>query len=104
MPDRGQQVSVIAQENLKLAIILFQHRWRCTLGWEIKGVNEDTVCLMTGQKKLKDEYKYPDVLPKVNKSDMAGTMEAIKEYLRSCHHVIQAPLAYIFWKTIAVQN
>ena len=39
------------------------------------------VHLMTGQKKLKDQYKYPDVLPKIDKSDMAGTMEAIKEYM-----------------------
>ena len=30
-PDRGQQVLVIAQENLKLAAFLFHHRWRCTL-------------------------------------------------------------------------
>ena len=27
------------------------------------------------------EYKDPDMLPKVNKADMAGTMEFIKEYL-----------------------
>ena len=31
VPNRGQQVSVIAQENLKLAIFQFHHRWRCTL-------------------------------------------------------------------------
>ena len=35
MPNRGQQVSVIPQENLKLAMFLFHHRWRCTLDWEI---------------------------------------------------------------------
>ena len=34
-PNRGQQVSVIAQENLKLKAFLFHHRWRCTLDWEI---------------------------------------------------------------------
>ena len=37
-PDRGQQVSVIAQENLKLAIFLFHHQWRCTFDWEVTGV------------------------------------------------------------------
>ena len=26
MPNRGQQVSVLAQENLKLAVFLFHHR------------------------------------------------------------------------------
>ena len=97
MPKRGWQVSVIAEKNLKLAAFQFHHRWRCTLDWEIMGVNEDTVCLMTGKKKLKDEYKDPDVLPKVNKSDMAGMMEAIEEYLRLHHGVVRVPLAYVIW-------
>ena len=92
MPDRGQQVLVIAQENLKLAAFLFHHRWKCTIDWEIMEVDEGTVCLLAGQKKLKDDYKDPDMLPKINNSDMTGTMESIKEYLRSCHGVIRAPL------------
>ena len=37
-PDRGQQLSVITQENLKLAASLFHHRWRCTFDWEVTGV------------------------------------------------------------------
>ena len=78
MSNRVQQVSVIAQKNLKLAIFLLHHRWRCTLDWQITGVNEDTVHLMTSQKKLRDEYKDLNMLPKINKTDMAGTMEAIK--------------------------
>ena len=57
------------------------------------GVNADTSCLMAGQKKLKDEYKDADVLPKINKSDMAGMMEAIDEYLKSCCGVVRAPLS-----------
>ena len=82
MPNIGQQVLVIAQENLKLAVFLFHHKWRCTLGWEITKVDEGTVCLLAGQKKLKHEYKDPDMLPKINTSDMAGMMESIKEYFR----------------------
>ena len=42
------------------------------------GVSKDTVHLLVSQKMLKDEYKDPDVLPKANKTDMAGMMEAIK--------------------------
>ena len=41
-------------------------------------VQEDTVHLLTGQKRLKDDYNDPNMLPKVNKADMAGTKEAIK--------------------------
>ena len=37
-PNRGQQVSVIAKENLKLAVFLFHHWWRCTFDWEVTGV------------------------------------------------------------------
>ena len=67
-------------------------------------MHEDTVHVLAGKKKLKDEYKDPDMLPKINNSDMAGTMEAIKEYLRSCQGVVRAPLAYIIRKTILVQS
>ena len=57
-----------------------------------------------GQNGLEDDYKDSDVVPKVNKTDMAGMTEAIKEYLRSPHGIIRAPLVYIITKTIAVQN
>ena len=102
MPDRGQQASALAQENLKLAVVLFYHQWRCTFGWEVMGVWEDTVHLLVRQKWLKNKYKDPDMMPKVNKADMAGMMESIKEYLRSCCGVKRA-LAYITRKTIIVQ-
>ena len=74
MPDRGQQVSVIAQENMKQAAFLFHHRLRCTLNWKVMGVCEDAVHLLAEQKKLKDEYKASHMLPKIKKSDMAETM------------------------------
>ena len=104
MPIRRQQVSVIAQENLKLAVFLFHHRWRCNLDWEVTGMHEDTVHLLAGQKRLEGEYKDMDMLPKINKSDMARMMEATEEYLRSCQGVMRAPLAYIIRKTILVQT
>ena len=46
------------------------------------GVHEDTVYLLAGQKKIKDDYKDTNVLPKINKFDIAWMMEVIKEYLR----------------------
>ena len=59
---------------------------------------------MAGQKKLQHEYKDPNVLPKINKSDMAGMVEAIQEYLRLHGDVVRAPLAYVIRKTITVQT
>ena len=78
MPDRGPKVSIITKDNLKLAISLFHHWWRCTIDWEVMGVQEDTVHLLIRQKRLKGEYKDLDMLPKVNKADMAEAMEPIK--------------------------
>ena len=66
------------------------------------GACKDIVHLLADQKRLKDKYKDPNMLPKVIKVDMAGTMEAMEEYLRSCHGVVRAPLAYIIRKTIIV--
>ena len=67
-------------------------------------VNEDILCLMAGQKKLEDKYKDPNVMPKINKPDMEGTMKTIKEYLRLCLGVIQAPFSHVIRKTIIVQT
>ena len=39
MPNRGQQIAVTAQENLKLTVILFHHRVRCNLDWEVLEVH-----------------------------------------------------------------
>ena len=67
-------------------------------------MHEDTVYLPARQKRLKDDNKNTAVLPKINQSDMAGTMEVIKEYLRSCGGVIRAPFAYVIRKNIVVET
>ena len=53
--NREQQVSVIAQANLKLAVFIFPHRWRCTFAWEVTGVHEDTRHLQAGHMRLEDK-------------------------------------------------
>ena len=62
MSNKEQQISVIAQEDLKLAAFLFYQWWRCTFDWEVTGVEEDRVCLLADQMRSKDDYKDPDVL------------------------------------------
>ena len=57
-----------------------------------------------GQRKLENEYKDQDVLPKINKADMVGTMEAISVYLWSHCGVERAPIAYIIGKRMTVQK
>ena len=56
--------------------------------------------LLSREKRLKDKYKDPDVLHKDNKADMAGMMEFIEEYLRSCDGVVRASLAFVIRKAI----
>ena len=67
-------------------------------------MNEDIVHLMAWQKKLKDEYEESNMLPKINKSKMARTTEAMKVYVRSCQGVMRTPLAYIVRKTKIVET
>ena len=43
------------------------------------------------------------MLPEINKADMAGTMESIKEYLRSHHGDMRVLLTYFIRRTITVQ-
>ena len=45
MPDREQQVSVITQETLMLAVFLFHCRWGCTFHWKVMGLWVDRVHL-----------------------------------------------------------
>ena len=44
------------------------------MGREVTGVSKDRFYVQSGQKRLKKEYKDPDMLSKVNKADMAGAM------------------------------
>ena len=44
------------------------------------------------------------MLLKINKADMTGTMEAIKENLRSCNGFVRAPLAYDIREKIIVKT
>ena len=48
VPERGQQVSVIAQVHLKLAAFQFYHKWRCTSDWTVTGAHELTAHLLSG--------------------------------------------------------
>ena len=68
---------------------------RCTIDCEVMGECKDTVHLLAGQKRLEDKYRDLEMLPKVKKADMAGTMGTIKDYMRLCHGVLRSPLAYI---------
>ena len=62
------------------------------------GALEVTAHLQAGQKIFNNDYKNPDMLPKVNK---AG---AIEEYLTLFCGVIRVPFAYIIRKNMIVQT
>ena len=90
MPDKGQQISVITQENLKLAAFSFHQIWRCTFDWEAMGVYDDNVCLLSEQMRYDDDYKDPFMLHRINKTDMPGMIKTIKEKLRSHQCVVKS--------------
>ena len=65
---------------------------------------EDIVHCLAGQKRFEDDSKEPDLLPNVNKADMAKIIEAIKKFLRLCVGAVKAPLAYITKETTIVHT
>ena len=69
-PDKGEQ------ENQKLDVILFQHRWRCFFEWDVKYTHEERVRKLLARKSWKTDS---DLLSKVNKANAAGTVETIEE-------------------------
>ena len=71
------KTTYLTQENQKIATFLFHHRWGCIFDWEVREVCEGIVNLLAGQKRLEDSNKDPDMLPKVNKADLAGMMATI---------------------------
>ena len=73
MPDRGQQVSAIAQKNLKLSVFLFHHRWRCTFNWDVMKVHEETVHLLSDRRGLKASIETQKCCLR-SKNDIAGMM------------------------------
>ena len=58
---------------------------------------------LTGQKKIEDEYSDSYVLPKVNKVNMTGMIEAIGEYIGSHYGVEKVSLTYTVRKTVDSQ-
>ena len=67
-------------------------------------MHKDTVLVLAGWKRLENDYKAPDMLFKVNKADIAGMIEVIKEYLSSHHGVIRTPFAYVINMIIMVYD
>ena len=59
------------------------------------GKQKETVCKLAGQMELDVVYKDPYVLPKKDKNNMVGMIEAIKEYLRLHCYVMRAPISYL---------
>ena len=72
------------------------------MDWDIKNVLKEMIKELAGQKKLKDEFKDPSIFPEVNETGMAGSMEAIKQYLRLCHGAKKALLVNIVKKKVVV--
>ena len=76
-PDRGNQISVLAVNNLKLMAFMFKKMEHCSKNYRIKDINSTFVLHYQHQWELKQ--KKPDNIeaPKVDKNDWAKTMENI---------------------------
>ena len=67
-------------------------------------MQEVTIHQLAGQKRLEDIYKDLDMLPKDNKAEMTGMINAVEENLRLHHGVVRAPFVYVIRKMMIAQT
>jgi hypothetical protein len=95
VPNPGNKVSLLAENNLKMARFYLRHRARVSravVPVDITLVNVRSIReLCTSEGKHED----PKVKPTIDDNDWPKTMEAFDEYFRAYHGETGIPLAYV---------
>lgn len=95
-PNLGHQVSLRAENNLKLATYYLRHRDRISRATTAADITLPNVRALRELRQMETDYKKSDDdLPKVDSKDWAKTMEDIRECLRARLGVTKIPLAYV---------
>ena len=95
IPDPGVRVSLIAENNLKLACYYLRHLQRISRTVTINQVTLDRVRALKELKEAEEAHQDPNESPKVDMSNMTNTMETIFECLHGFQGITKIPLAYL---------
>jgi hypothetical protein len=94
IPAAGENVSMMAEANLKLCGYFLRHQKRIGRTADYVAVTLDAVRQMKDLKESEKDHVDPTVVPDIDLKDMTTTLESVEEYIRGHLGVKKVPLSY----------
>ena len=104
IPDRGNQISIQAVKNLKIATFMFKMIEHCSKAYDIGVVNITSVMQYQHQWELEQKKSDNTEAFKVDKDNWAKTMESIELHLKLIREMRGTLLASVVWFYIKVAH
>jgi predicted ribosome quality control (RQC) complex YloA/Tae2 family protein len=98
IPNPGYNVSIKAEENLKLAAYFVRHQQRISRPVSALMITIDSVRGLKELKAAEETHKDPTKKPVINEKNWPRTLDNIEEYLRNHLGQTDIPLSYIVRK------
>lgn len=94
----GFNVSIKAEENLKLAVYFIRHQFRVSRPVVVGVITSDSVRALKDLKAAEEGHTEPTEKPVINADNWPRTLDEVEEYLRNNLGQTKIPLAYIVRK------
>ena len=94
MPDRVNQISIVATKNLKLIVFIFKMLECCSKPYNMFCVNSRAVIVYQHLWELEQNQGDDFEVPIIDKNKWAKTMEYVVHHLKLVRGVRGVPLAY----------
>ena len=82
--EAGHKVSMIAKDNLKLAVYWIRHQIRVSWSWDLMDIDTDVLNVMCQKRDLEGHISEAHIPPKIDVKDWPKAFELICEHLD--HH------------------
>jgi hypothetical protein len=102
-PNVGLQVSLRAENNLKLCVYFLKHMERVHRVPTAASITLEVVRGYHEQQRYKDSFKKTTVEPEINDKDWPRTMESIREYLAAQYGAKWSTLDYVIRQEVEVK-
>jgi hypothetical protein len=103
MPNVGLQVSLRAENNLKLCVYFLKHMESVQQVPTAASITFEVVRGYSEQQRYEDSFKKTAVEPEINEKDWPRTMESIREYLAVQYGVKGSTLDYVIRQEVEVK-
>lgn len=102
IPNPGHQVSMRAENNLKLACYYVRHQERVSRTPQAIGITLQNVRRLRNLRDVEESHSDPEDSPKIDAENWPKTLEALEEYLRGFLGTDDVPLSYVIREAVDV--